>query len=89
MEEQPPRKLKKCCYEQPPVRPPFKRSTPYNRSEVPMSTETVYSESYRLPGRFVECDENHTNHTFVAFARNCDEVRSLTEKPIQGRNGLC
>lgn len=122
------KKLKKCCYVQPPVREPFKPTefylkptipfsdeTTYRRSYMPFDSDaiaasrplsfapqyeyvksddpvasaTVYSESYRLPGTFIECDSDHGNNTIVVMAENCDELSSLATHPEYTRNGLC
>lgn len=44
--EQPRRKLKKCCYVQPPVRQSMKPTVKYQRSSTPFNDKTTFRSSY-------------------------------------------
>lgn len=56
---------------------------------APMASETVYRESYGLPGRFVECDEqNMTKNMMSVYAQDCDENGISVTKAITKHNGL-
>lgn len=60
-----------------------------NKPDGPMASETIYSESYRLPGRFVECDEEDiTKNMIVVYAEDCDEIGISDGKPVIKHNGL-
>lgn len=60
-----------------------------NKPDGPMASETIYRESYRLPGRFVECDEENINkNMIVVYAEDCDEVGIFDTKPMTKHNGL-
>lgn len=59
------------------------------KPDGPMASETIYRESYRLPGRFVECDEeNMTKNMIVVYAEDCDEIGTSDTKPFTKHNGL-
>lgn len=60
----------------------------FEKSKAAMESDTVYRESYRLPGRFVECDEeNISKSMIVVYAEDCNDV-VIDTKPTAKHNGL-
>lgn len=49
----------------------------FEKPAIPMDLNTIYSGSYRLPGKFVECDEGAPENLIVTYAENCDDIDGL------------
>lgn len=52
------------------IDPPWALKPTYQKPENPMDLNTIYAGSYRLPGKFVECDEG---------AEECDNIDGLIQ----------
>lgn len=61
----------------PRVDPPWATPLKYVRPIVPMDLNTIYDNSYRLPGRFAECDENAPENAIVTYAEDCHDIEGL------------
>lgn len=61
--------------------PPWARKAKYERPLVPMDCNTIYENSYRLPGTFVECDENSDQNVIVTYAEECEDIEGLVQVP--------
>lgn len=51
----------------------------YEKPTTPMDLKTIYANSYRLPGKFVECIEGAPNNLIVIYAENCNDIDGLTQ----------
>lgn len=61
----------------PKVNPPWALKSKYEKPAIPMDLNTIYAGSYRLPGKFVECDEGAPDNLIVAYAEHCDDIDGL------------
>lgn len=65
----------------PRVIPPWAIKSKFIRPQVPMDLNTIYENSYRLPGTFVECDENADKNVIVTYAEECHDIEGLIRLP--------
>lgn len=65
----------------PRVTPPWAVKEKFTKPNIPMDLNTIYENSYQLPGTFKECDENAKNDEIVAWAENCDDIDGLVRIP--------
>lgn len=65
----------------PRVTPPWAFKKQFVRPLVPMDLNTIYENSYRLPGIFVECDENSDKNVIVTYAEHCEDIDGLIKLP--------
>lgn len=63
------------------VIPPWALKSKFSRPIIPMDLNTIYENSYQLPGKFVECDENADENMIVVFAEKCDDIEGLVKLP--------
>lgn len=49
----------------------------YHTPQIPMNLNTIYADSYRLPGKFVECDDGTTENLIVTYAEECNDIDGL------------
>lgn len=59
------------------INPPWALKSKYKKPTIPMDLSTIYAGSYRLPGKFIECDEWATDNLIVTYAENCDDIDGL------------
>lgn len=64
--------------------PPWAVKAKYQRPHTPMDLNTIYENSYQLPGIFTECGENADNE-IVVYAEHCDDIDGLIRLPQQPR----
>lgn len=58
--------------------PPWALKQKFLRPLIPMDLNTIYENSYQLPGRFVECDEGNQNpNLIVAYAEDCSDLQGI------------
>lgn len=57
------------------------KNTKYQKPNQPMDLNTIYEHSYRLPGKFVECDEGAPDNLIVTYAEECNDIEGLIQVP--------
>lgn len=62
--------------------PPWAIRAKYKKPLTQMDLNTIYENSYRLPGQFMECGENADNE-IIAYAEHCDDIDGLIRLPNQ------
>lgn len=61
--------------------PPWAKKASFIKPNIPMDLHTIYENSYRLPGVFVECDESADKNVIVTYAEHCDDIEGLIQYP--------
>lgn len=64
--------------------PPWAVKKKFKQPVIPMDLSTIYENSYQLPGRFVECDENAPANAIVTYAVDCGDIEGLVRIPDGG-----
>lgn len=59
------------------VNPTWAIKSPYQKPTTSMDLNTIYANSYRLPGKFVECDAGAPDNLIVTYAVNCADIDGL------------
>lgn len=65
----------------PKVTPPWAVRAGFVRPNIPMDLNTIYGNSYLLPGTFKECDEDAKEPQIVIYAEECDDIDGLIRVP--------